>query len=351
MKAGFNEAVGATDIGRRSHNEDSWLVRADLGLVLVADGVGGHLAGEIASAITCESIVREIELGKSLEDAVRCANRDVVAAVAAGRGNHGMASTVVAARLQGADYEVAWVGDSRAYLWDGQLKLLSRDHSLMALMLERGEATREELRDHPQRNVIVQAIGLQAEDDLKVDINRGSLCRGEILMLCSDGLSDVLENDDIARLLGEKGTLQERCLKLVSRSIEQGGSDNSTVVLMSGVAEGPGTLEPTLEWVFDPATGRIEYRNEAAPAVPLRASRNAQNKPGTQPGGQVSPHSTQMLSRAALEQALAEAQGTGSRELVREAVAGGRGPGLWIGGVVAVLALAAVLAWYSGGFG
>jgi len=349
VKAEIDDAVGASDVGRRSHNEDAWLVRPDLGLMVVADGVGGHLAGEVASAITCETIVREIEQGSSLEAAVRSANREVMAAVNNGRGNQGMASTVVAARLQGAVFEVAWVGDSRAYLWDGRLKLLTRDHSLMELMLERGEATRAELRNHPQRNVIVHAIGLQAEDDLKVDLNRGSLRRGEILMLCSDGLSDVLENADIADLMASGASLQERCLQLVSRSIEYGGKDNSTVVLVSGSAEEAGVVEPSLEWEFDPATGRIEYREEVIPRAPARPLLKKVG-PKLADAEMTSPHSTQMLSRAALEKALAEAQGTAVEEKGSRASTGGWGLGVWVGGF-AVLAITLLLAWYSGRLG
>jgi serine/threonine protein phosphatase PrpC len=342
----FDEAVGATDVGRRSHNEDAYLLRPELGLLVVADGVGGHLAGEVASFITCETIEREMKNGNGLEAAVRCANRAVMAAVESGRGKHGMASTVVAMRMHGADYELAWVGDSRAYLWDGQLKLLTRDHSLVEVLLQRGQASREELKTHHQRNVIVQSIGLQADSDLKVGINRGSLHPGEILMLCSDGLSDVLDNAVIAELMNAGSSLQERCQRLVTSSIEQGGKDNSTVILVSGATGENAGLSPNIVWSFDPASGELLVRDVADPEI---QSAPKMKKVGPKPGQAMerTDPTTQMMSVAELERALPAERG--------ETVAGepgtGWGPWPWVGGLLVAAAVAALAVWYVGGAG
>ena len=140
------EGSGATHVGQRNHNEDAYLLDAEHGLAVVADGVGGHQAGEVASAITCEVIQRENAAGQSIEDGIRAANREVMAAVAQGRGKAGMASTVVVARFSDSDYELAWVGDSRAYLWDGQLRLLTRDHSYVQALLEQTAESLENLQ-------------------------------------------------------------------------------------------------------------------------------------------------------------------------------------------------------------
>ncbi|MEQ8801004.1 MAG: protein phosphatase 2C domain-containing protein, partial [Haliea sp.] len=110
-------ACGDTDVGRREHNEDAFFVDDALGLMVVADGVGGHQAGEVASQVTCEVLARDVQRIGDLEGAIRSANLEVRDAVAAGRGKAGMATTVVAAQFDGSRYELAWVGDSRAYLW------------------------------------------------------------------------------------------------------------------------------------------------------------------------------------------------------------------------------------------
>ncbi len=231
-------ASGETDVGRREHNEDAFLIDHELGLVVVADGVGGHQAGEVASQVTCEVLARDVLASGDLEPAIRSANLEVRDAVAGGRGKPGMATTVVAAQFNGAHYQLAWVGDSRAYLWDGQLKLLTRDHSYVEALLEKGQITFEEARRHPRKNVIVQAIGLQEEDKLRVGINQGELLPGQVLVLCSDGLSDVLDCDRLASVLALDQPLEERCRALVLAAVEQGGRDNVTVVLVEGLAAG-----------------------------------------------------------------------------------------------------------------
>lgn len=333
----FPEAVAATDVGRRRHNEDAYIVHPDVGLVVVADGVGGHDAGEVASAITCETIVAEVSRGSSLQDAVRAANLAVMDAVHAGQGRQGMASTVVAMQFHGADYEVAWVGDSRAYLWDGSLKLITQDHSLMQTLLARGEITREEARSHPQRNVIVQAIGLQAEHDLRVDCNAGTLRDGQILLLCSDGMSDILENETIVSILTGEGDLQQRCQRLVSQSIEEGGKDNSTVVLVAGDIPASGEMrEPEAVWRYDPATGETMGLLEVAPVAPAAPLiRKVGPKAEAEVGD--SPQTTQLMSIAEVERALAEkSQAGGDQQAPR-----GTGNGKWfIMGALVLVGLA-----------
>ncbi len=305
-----SEAVGATDVGKRKHNEDAYFIDTDLGLMLVADGVGGHHAGEVASAITCATLAQETAGGENLDNAIRSANRAIMTAVQQGQGREGMATTVIAMRLQGADYELAWVGDSRAYLYDGKLKLLTRDHSLVEALLARGEITQEEAKDHPQRNVIVQAVGLQAEDNLRVGYNRGQLQAGETLILCSDGMSDILENSTIVDILEGDGDLASRCQQLVDASIEQGGRDNSTVVLVEGVeklANGADVL-PEIVWTYDPQTGEVTGALDVEPTA----------TPQVKKVGPRGPQTTQMMSADEVEKALAEQRALLKQEMKDE---------------------------------
>ncbi|WP_187276389.1 protein phosphatase 2C domain-containing protein [Parahaliea maris] len=297
------EGSGASHVGQRKHNEDAYLLDAPQSLAVVADGVGGHQAGEVASAITCEVIQREVNAGRSIEDGIRAANREVMAAVAQGRGKAGMASTVVVARFSDSDFELAWVGDSRAYLWDGQLKLLTRDHSYVQALLAKGQITLAQARNHPRKNVIVQAIGLQEDDKLEVGINCGRLSPGQVLLLCSDGLSDVLDSSVMSEILGSDRPLRDRCETLVETAVRAGGRDNITVIVLPGVAahSEAGLLEPEVLWTFDPATGEysglpeLEAVDENATPIPIPAVRRVvARKGGAEAPTQ--PESTQMMS-------------------------------------------------------
>lgn len=251
------ETCAGTHVARRKHNEDAFLVARESGLVIVADGVGGHQAGEVASGITCEVIASSLSEGADLSEAIRQSNKAVMAAVTDGRGREGMASTVVAAVFDGTNYRVDWVGDSRAYLWDGQLHLLTRDHSYVAAQLELGKITLEQARDHPRKNVIVQAIGLQSDENLRVDTCSGRLAPGETLLLCSDGLNDVLDSAQIATILASGKTPKQQCDALIEETVQAGGRDNVTVALVRAGDELDSTAaRPDVVWTFDPATNK-----------------------------------------------------------------------------------------------
>lgn len=253
---------GHTDEGRRDHNEDAFLIDRQLGLVVVADGVGGHQSGEVASAITCEVLQREIAAGVDLRQAIYQANTDVIAAVHSGRGKPGMGSTVVAVLLQDDGYEVVWVGDSRVYLWDGKLSLLTRDHSFVEQQLASGRITREEARNHPRRHVILQAVGSQPTDSLEVGRNAGQLAPGSCLLLCSDGVNDPLDNAQLCQLLSQATTAEKTCQRLVDLALQCGGKDNATAVLIArngSQQDSPTIVKPDqVVWVYDPATANYE---------------------------------------------------------------------------------------------
>lgn len=259
--------AGHSDVGRRKHNEDAFLIDPDLGLIVVADGVGGHHSGEVASALTIEVLRREVAAGSDLSSAIQLANTEVKEGVESGQGKTGMATTVVALRLTGDEFEVAWVGDSRAYLWDGHLKLLTRDHSYVEAQLAAGQITLEEARTHPRRHVILQAIGLQSEGKVKIGSNSGRLGAGNILLLCSDGVTDPLDNEQLSHLIGRGAPAQDTSTSLVNTALQCGGKDNSTAVIVQYKPDAqsePGTAAKIV-WAFDPDTKKYEGLPDATP--------------------------------------------------------------------------------------
>lgn len=226
-----------TDVGRvRRHNEDSFAVREDLGLWVVADGMGGAAAGEVASAIAVDVIARQVAAGAELDAAIAEANRSILDAAAAGRGRAGMGSTVVAAQLKGRHYTVAWVGDARAYLWGEGLRRLSHDHSRIQELLDAGMISPEEARLHPQRSVITRVLGGPDGTAAEAEQISGSLEPGQGLLLCSDGLTSEVRDEEIARVLNgslaANGSGQAAAEKLVALALDHGGGDNVTVVLI-----------------------------------------------------------------------------------------------------------------------
>lgn len=222
-----------TDIGCvRKHNEDSLIVAPPL--FAVADGMGGHAAGEVASEIAVntlsEQAPRHID-AEGLGNAVVTANREVIAASKDGRGREGMGTTMTAAILEGERLVVSQVGDSRAYLLhQGKLQQLTRDHSLMADMIEAGQLTEEEARTHPNRSVITRALG--SDPNMLPDIYEINVEAGDRLLLCSDGLSSMITNDEIQDVLVRIGDAQRCANMLVNRAIAAGGHDNVTVIVV-----------------------------------------------------------------------------------------------------------------------
>src|SRR3546814_402674 len=241
----FSGAAGLgyqSDVGRvRRHNEDSFAVREVLGLWVVADGMGGSAAGGVASAIAVDVIAREVEGGAPLDSAFAEANRSILHAAAAGQGRAGMGSTVVAAQLSGSDYTVAWVGDARAYLWGEDLRRLSHDHSRVQELLDAGMIDAEEARLHPQRSVITRVLGGPDGTAAAAEQISGSLAPGQGILLCSDGLTSEVPDEEIAAVLSRNlasGQGQAAAEQLVSLALDHGGGDNVTVVLLVPTRKG-----------------------------------------------------------------------------------------------------------------
>ena len=219
---------------RRELNEDTYYGDSELGLWLVADGMGGHACGEVASALARETIVREIRAGVSLAQAIRIADEEIIRASRRRNDSLPMGTTVVAARIQGDRFEVAWVGDSRAYLWrDGTLAQLSHDHSYVQELISQGAITVDQARTHPHRNVVTQALGVTDPQNLNVETLSGELRPGMQLLLCSDGLTEEVDDGSISQVLSHTECSAQECVDgLVAAALDGGGSDNITVVLI-----------------------------------------------------------------------------------------------------------------------
>lgn len=231
------EAFGArTDVGyTREHNEDALLVQPPL--YAVCDGMGGHEAGEVASEIA----VRELRshapaepdadaLGRAVDEA----NLAIIRAVSEGIGREGMGTTCTAAMLDGDHLAIAQCGDSRAYLLhNGTLQQLTRDHSLVADLIERGEIQPEEARTHPWRSYITRALGLDPR--IHADLYELAVDAGDRLMLCSDGLYSLVEDGQIRRILCAKADPQEAADALTDAALAAGGNDNVSVIVVDAV--------------------------------------------------------------------------------------------------------------------
>lgn len=234
----YLEHFGTTHAGKvRQNNEDSLLVGEgrDRSLFAVADGIGGFEAGEVASSITVE-VLREMEPGDTFEEAVREANRRILDSARRDEKRSGMGTTVVAVRFSGTQddpqAEVAHVGDSRAYLLrGGELRPITEDHSLVAELVRSGDLTRAQAAEHPQRNLITRALG--ADEEVKVDTTTLPVQEGDRFVLCSDGLSDMVQEDALAVLLEEyPGNPETTATRLVDAALDGGGVDNITVVVI-----------------------------------------------------------------------------------------------------------------------
>src|SRR5579859_2718432 len=232
------DTIWKTDTGRqRRDNEDSAFVREPL--FVVADGMGGAQAGEVASRMAIETFEQDLPEGTSVEQSlaelVREANRRIHERARSEREHAGMGTTLTAAYLEDAGVAIAHVGDSRAYLLrDGTLKRLTRDHSLVDELVQRGKLTEQQAAEHPQRSIITRALG--PEPEVEVDTWTYPVRPGDVLMLCSDGLTSMISEDDVAEILGGAPSLAQAGEELVGAANQAGGRDNITVVLF-GVEE------------------------------------------------------------------------------------------------------------------
>jgi protein phosphatase len=250
MKIAFK---AVSDVGRkRKGNEDSLVANPDQRLFVVADGMGGHAAGEVASKVAVDSINEFVCLtsgdqeitwpfglddsisydGNRLKTAVRFANRKVLEATKEKSEYEGMATTVAAVLVDGGSANLGHVGDSRIYLFrGGELSQLTSDHSWVNEQLQNGIISAEQARTHPLRNVVTRALGGKA--DLQVDMQTHAIASGDELLLCSDGLTTMVPDEHIARVMNDAGGDIERAAEnLVAEANARGGEDNISVIVL-----------------------------------------------------------------------------------------------------------------------
>ncbi len=234
----------ATDVGKaREINEDSYYVDEEVGLFIVADGMGGHQAGEVASEVavkTISSTIKEAisqnpkgnQVPKVIEKAIAKANEEIYTRSIGNPDLNGMGTTIVLALCQKNKVYIAHVGDSRAYMiQNNTIKQLTQDHSAVANLIKRGEITARQARIHPQRHIITRALG--TSEDVEIDISSYPWQKGEYFILCSDGLTDMLEDEEIKDVVSShEGSSYDKCRELINLANERGGQDNVTVILV-----------------------------------------------------------------------------------------------------------------------
>ena len=250
MALGIVEQVGRTDVGRqRSANEDSLVLRPPF--FAVADGMGGARAGEVASAIAADAFegasaadaAAEAQLARILREA----NRRIYDLAVTDESRRGMGTTLTAAKVHDEEVSLGHVGDSRAYrMRDGELEQITRDHSLVAELERSGQITPEAAEHHPQRSIITRALG--PEPDVEVDTYTLSGRDGDLFLLCSDGLTSMIPDDEVATILRTSESLDAAANALIKAANQSGGKDNITVVLfrLGEVEEGAATEDTTV---------------------------------------------------------------------------------------------------------
>lgn len=298
----------ATDTGRHHDlNEDSLGQDLERSVWLVADGMGGHAAGEVASRVARDTILRSIASGQSLHDATLAAHAAIVGEAETDQARKGMGTTSVLMQIRQGICELVWVGDSRGYLYrKGSLRQLTKDHSFMQMLIDRNHLTEEQARTHPKRNVVTQVLGYS---EPVPDAVSCPLETGDTIMLCSDGLYDELTDAEMATLLAQGGELQDCVDRLVDAACDKGGRDNISAILV--VYEGPDA--------------------QAAPPV------NPDFERTTVARGR-SPAVSSISEVAARRQAETRDRKAGHRAL-------------WTAGITAVIVIAAIVLWISGIFG
>lgn len=227
-------------------NEDCVGFDAATNLWLVADGMGGHAAGEVASQIAKDTFIERISAGVSHTEAVLSAHTAIAQSAEAQQAQQGMGSTLVAMQIDARHAGLVWVGDSRGYLWrDGRLSVITHDHSYVQMLIDQGHLTDETARDHPKRNMVTQVLGLGEPEP---ETRHLPLKTGDWLVLCSDGLNDELTDTEIAEVLVQvDGDVQQVAPRLIEQALANGGRDNVSVVAVEYDGPNAEVAEPSAQ--------------------------------------------------------------------------------------------------------
>lgn len=274
ISTAFNyESTGATHKGmRREHNEDSYLVDPELGLYIVADGMGGHQAGDVASRLCVDAIQKRLAetlpqakddpdaLGNTVLDALNHANQTIRRSPLFDRQQANMGTTVAVVLTRGYEAIVAHVGDSRVYrLRGGKLIALTRDHSFLQAQVGAGFVSKEEAKLSHNRNLVTRALGMEAT--VAADVGHSRVAPGDVFLICTDGLNTMVSDNDIEIAVNElRENLELAGQVLVQVANDNGGHDNITLVLLQAQEQGapvvpeakaaPGLLQRLFGWLF-----------------------------------------------------------------------------------------------------
>ena len=232
--------AGKTDIGlKRKNNEDTFFISPDQSFCLAADGIGGAAAGAVASKIFTDTTIETFtnisdrsgkEIKHRVQKAFRLANNNILKHVNQNPDHQGMGCTAELLAFSEEGFIVGHIGDSRTYcLRNRQLEQLTRDHTIVQQQLEAGLITRDRIKQHPMRNVIFRSLGLTKEPEL--DLLKGKACPDDLFLLCSDGLTDMVPDDQICDILCTGVDIDSKVEKLIEAAKSAGGNDNITVVL------------------------------------------------------------------------------------------------------------------------
>ena len=235
-----------TDVGRRREMNQDYVYATGQpigpfpNLLVVADGMGGHKAGDFASKFTVEVVKREIAGSRSrkpekvMHDAIQVANRELIRVASRDVKLEGMGTTLVVVTVIGDTLYFANIGDSRLYLIDDNIKQLSKDHSLVEEMVRLGGIKAEDARNHPDKNIITRAMGVK--DEAEADFYEFRIKRGDKILMCTDGLSNMVEDEDMFGLVKGSRDVVEAVQMLIDRANSNGGRDNIGVVLAEPIA-------------------------------------------------------------------------------------------------------------------
>jgi serine/threonine protein phosphatase PrpC len=251
-----------THIGQRITNEDYILVNEKLGLYIVADGVGGLEKGEVASNMACQKIMKCIKKGKNLDYSVYEAHGALVDQIESNEKKQGMATTIAAVLFAGNNYQISWVGDTRVYLWDGRLKLLTKDDSYVERLFENDLISLEDMETHPDRNVISQALGMTRKE-ITINNNSGTLERNQVLLICSDGLYSIANEANIINELSLQEGMTHLTEKLVNIAVENDGKDNISLISIKSDESNnqqDESIKPHVVREFEAKTGKFKKK-------------------------------------------------------------------------------------------
>ncbi|VAW47799.1 hypothetical protein MNBD_GAMMA02-946 [hydrothermal vent metagenome] len=218
---------------KRDHNEDTYGIDLDNGLFLVADGMGGHDHGEIASALARDHILSSVKNKIPIKQAILDANQEIINNSMKKPGDLPMGTTIAIMQINNNSYDCAWVGDSRIYKFsNNKLTPISSDHSYVQELVDQELITAIQARSHPHRNVVTQALGVTDNSEIEVSLSNGKIKVGDKFLLCSDGLTEEVDDEKIEEIMNKPLSPKEIGDQLLIQALENGGSDNITSIII-----------------------------------------------------------------------------------------------------------------------